>query len=67
MVEYTLSIKLSGTQFYKSDLASKMLSKPAIGLRAHTTFGCDCVGGSWSSNGVSMAKLWPFYGYNIAG
>ena len=67
VVEYTLSIKSSGTQFYKPDVASEMLSKPASGLRAHTTFGCDCFGGSWSSNGVFMAKLWPFYGYNIAG
>jgi putative oxidoreductase len=24
-------------------------------------------GGSWSSNGVCMAKLWPFFGYNIRG
>jgi hypothetical protein len=22
---------------------------------------------SWNSNGVCMAKLWPFYGYNIGG
>ena len=57
----------SGTQFYKPDLASLMLSKTVSGLQAHITFGCACFGGSWSSNGVSMAKLWPFYGYNIAG
>ena len=67
VVEYTLSIKSSETQFYKLDLASEMLSKHASELRAHTTFGFDCDCGSWSSNGVFMAELWPFYGYNIAG
>ena len=67
MAEYTSSIKSSGTQFYKPDLASEMLSKPESGLRAHKTFGCDSFGGSWSSNGVFVAKLLPFYGYNIAG
>ena len=67
VAEDASSIKSSGTQFYKPDLVSEMLTNPASGLRAHTTFGCDCFGGSWSSNGVFMAKLWPFYGYNIAG
>jgi hypothetical protein len=67
VAEYTSSIKSSGTQFYKPDLASKMLSKPESGLRAHTTFGCDCFGGSWGSNGVFVVELVPFYGYNIAG
>ena len=60
-------MKSSRTQFYKPDLASYMLWKPASGLRAHTTFGCDCFGGSWRSNGVFVAKLLSFYGYNIAG
>ena len=67
MAEYTSCIKSSGTQFYKPDLASEMLSKPASGFWAHTTVGIDCFGRSWSSNGVFMAKLWPFYGYNIPG
>ena len=67
MAEYTSSIKSSGTQFYKPDLASEMLLKPESGLRAHITFGCDSIGGSWSSNGVYVAKLLPFYGYDIAG
>ena len=67
MAEYTSNVKSFGTQFYKPDLASEMLSKPASGLWEHTTFGCDCFGGSWSSNGIFMTKLWPFYGYNIAG
>ena len=67
MAEYTSSIKLSGTQFYKPDLASEMLSKTESGLRAHKTFGCVSIGGSWSSNGVFVAKLLSFYGYNIAG
>ena len=31
MAEYTSSIKSSGTQFYKADLASEMLSKSASG------------------------------------
>ena len=67
VAEYTSSIKSSGTQFYKPDLVSEMLTNPASGSQAHTTFGCDCFGGSWSSNGVFLAKLVPFYGYNIAG
>ena len=67
VVEYTSSIKSSGTQFHKPDLASEVLSKLVSELRAHTTFGFDCDCGSWSSNGVFMAELWPFYGYNIAG
>ena len=67
MAEYTSSIKSSRTQFYKPDLASEMLLKPESGLRAHKTFGCDSIGGSWSSNGVFVAKMLPFYGYNIAG
>ena len=67
MAEYTSSIKSSGTQFYKPDLVSEMVTNPASGLRAHTTFGCDCFGGSWRSNGVFVAKLLPVYGYNIAG
>ena len=67
MAEYTSSIKSSGTQFYKPDLASEMLLKATSGLWAHKTFGCDSIGGSWSSNGVFVAKLLPFYGYNIAG
>ena len=61
------NIKSFGTDFYKPDLASEILSKPASGFWAHTTFCCDRFGGSWSSSGVFMAKLWPFYGYNIAG
>ena len=67
MAEYTSSLKSSGIQLYKPDLASEMLSKPESGLRAHKTFGCDSIGGSWSSNGVFVAKMLPFYGYNIAG
>ena len=67
VVEYTSSIKSSGTQFYKPDLLSEMLTNPASRLRAHTTFGCDCFGGSWRSNGVFVAKLLPDCGYNIAG
>ena len=67
MAEYTSSIKSSGTQFYKPDLVSEMLTNPASGLRAHTTFGCDCFGGSWRSNGVFVEKLLPVYGYNIRG
>ena len=67
MAEYTSSIKSSRTQFYKPDLASEMLLNPESGLRAHKTFGCDSIGGSWSSNGVFVAKLLSFYGYNIAG
>ena len=67
MAEYTSSIKSCGTQFYKLDLASEMLSKLESVLRAHKTFGCDSVGGLWSSNGVFVAKLLSFYGYNIAG
>ena len=67
MAEYTSSIKSSGPQFYKPDLVSEMVTNPASGLRAHTTFGCDCLGGSWRSNGVFSAKLWLFYGYNNAG
>ena len=67
MAEYTSSIKSSRIQFYKPDLASEMLLKPESGLRAHKTFGCDSIGGSWSCNGVFVAKLLPLYGYNIAG
>ena len=67
MAEYTSSIKSSGTQFYKPDLASEMLSKPESGLRAHKTFGCDSIGGSWRYHGVFVAKLLPVYGCNIAG
>ena len=67
MAEYTSSIKSSGTQFCKPDLASEMLSKPESGLRAHKTFGFDCFDWSWTSNGVFVAKLLPVYGYNIAG
>ena len=67
MAEYTSNMKMSGTKFYKPDLASEMLSKPESGLRAHKTFGCDSIGGSWSCNGVFVAKLLPLYGYNIAG
>ena len=67
MEEYTSIIKSSGTQFYMPDLASRMLLKPESGLRAHKTFGCDSIGGSRSSNGVFVAKLLSFYGYNIAG
>ena len=67
MAEYTSGIKSSGTQFYKSDLASEMWLKPESWLRAHKTFACDSIGGSWSSNGVFVSNLWPFYGYNIAG
>ena len=67
MAEYTSSIKSSRTQFYKPDLASEMLLKPESGLRVQKTFGCDSIGGSWSWNGVFVAKLLPFYGYNIAG
>ena len=67
MAEYTSSIKSSGTQFYKPDLASEILSKPASGLWAHKTFGCGSFGGSWRSNGVFVAKLLPVCGYNIAG
>ena len=67
MEEYTSIIKSSETQFYKTDLTSDMLGKPASGLRAHISFGSDCFGGSLSSNGFFMEKLWPFYGYNIAG
>ena len=58
--ENTSIIKSSGTQFYKPDVASEMLSKPASGLWANTTFGCDCFGRSWRSNGVFVAKLLPF-------
>ena len=67
MAEYTSGIKSSGTQFYKPDLVSEMLTNPASGLRAHKTFGFDCFGLSWTSNGVFVAKLFPVYGYNIAG
>ena len=67
VAEYTSSIKSSGTQFYKPDLASEMLLKPESGLRVQKTFGCDSIGGSWSCNGVFVAKLLPFYGYNITG
>jgi hypothetical protein len=46
VAEYTSNIKSSETQFYKPDLASEMLSKPASGLWTHTTSRCDCFGGS---------------------
>ena len=32
-----------------------------------TRFSCDHFDGWWSSNGVRMAKLLSFYGYNIGG
>ena len=67
MAEYTSNIKSFGTQFYNPHLASEMLSKEVSGLWAHTTFGCDRLGESWSFNGVFMEKLWSFYGYMIAG
>ena len=67
VAEYTSSIKLSGTEFYKPDLSFELMSKPASGLLVRPTFGCDCFGGSWSFNGVFVAKLLSFYGYNIAG
>ena len=67
MAEHTTNIKSSKTQFYPPDLASKMFSKPASGLWRHKSFLCDCFGRSWSSNGVFVSNLWPFYGYNIAG
>ena len=67
MAEHTTNIKSSKTQFYPPDLASKMFSKPASGLWRHKSFLCDRFGGSWSCNGVFVAKLLPFYGYNIAG
>ena len=67
MAEYTSNVKSFGTQFYKPDLASEILSKPASGLWAHTTFGCGSFGGSWRSNGVFVAKLLRVYGYNIMG
>ena len=59
--------KIVGTEFYKLDLACELMSKPASGLRARPTFGCDCFGSSWRSNEVFVAKLLPVYGYNIAG
>jgi hypothetical protein len=67
VAEYTTKIKSSKTQFYKLGLAFKMLLKRTSGIRTHTTFRCDRFGGSWSSNEPCMAKLWPFYGYNIGG
>jgi hypothetical protein len=67
VAESTSNIKSSETQFYKPDLAFKMLYKPASGLWMHTTSHCDRFVGSLSSNGVFMAKMWPLYGYNIAG
>ena len=44
-----------------------MLSKRMGGIWTHTTFRCDQFGWSWISNRVCIAKLWPFYGYNIGG
>ena len=67
VAEYTAKIKSSETQFYKLDLASEMLSKRMSEIWTHTTFCCDQFARLWSSNGVCMAKLWPFYGYNIGG
>src|SRR5215216_4032464 len=67
VAEHTSNIKSSNSQFYKPDLASEMFSKPGSGLWRHTTFRCDRFGGSRSTNGVFVAKLWPFYGYYIAG
>ena len=67
VAEHTTNIKSSNTQFYPPDLASKMFSKPASWLWMHKSFLCDRFAGSWSSNGVFVSNLLPFYGYNIVG
>ena len=59
VVEYTSSIKSSGTEFYKPDFAFELISKPASGLRARPTFGCDCF---WRV----MELQWSFYGKIVA-
>jgi hypothetical protein len=61
------AIKSSGPQFCKPDLASETVPKPmkwAIGVY---DFSLQLFGRPWSSNGVRMTRLRPFYGYNLNG
>jgi hypothetical protein len=63
----TPTIKSSGTQFYKPVLASETLRSRRSGPPGYTTFRCGHFGRLWSSNGVRMTRLRPFYGYNLNG
>ena len=65
VVEYTLKIKLSETRIFKMDPAPKCCRHRRRWWWMRTMFCCDRFGGLWNSNGVCMATLWSFCGYNI--